>query len=212
MRFFFLFAGAMALNSVGFSADTSAPEPTAVAAPAADPTAADRLAEAQVLMQNMRFRDTMMKVFDSRKEAMARMIDQSAMRMPAGSATPDEIADYKRRMLDAWWGQMKPDETLQDMAKVYADLFTVDELRAIAGFYNTPAGQTLVAKTLDLQQKSGAILAARMQASMPVLQKLQKEFVDAHPAKPIPPAAPPHATEISGTPSVSPSEPSAPGH
>jgi hypothetical protein len=201
MKFPYLLAGLVVTTSIGFSADQPAAAPSAMPAPAAapapvpDPTAPARLAEAQVLMQNMHFEDTMMQVLNSRKEQMARMIDQSAMMMPAGGATPAEIADYKKQMMDTWWGEVKPDQTLKQMAQVYADLFSVDDLKGMSDFYQSSAGQALVAKTLDLQQKSSTILTARMQAAMPLMQKIQKDFIAAHPAKPKPaPAAAPAAS------------------
>ena len=160
-------------------------------------------------MENMRFRDTMMKVLDARKEGLARMVDQSATKAPGG-ASPEDIADYKKRMMEAWSTEMSPDGTLQDMIKVYAELFTADDLKVMAEFYQTPAGQALVAKTLELQQKSGAILANRMQAVTPKLQKINKEFMDAHPAKPAAVGVPSSPSPAPGSPPATPAAPSAP--
>jgi hypothetical protein len=76
------------------------------------------------------------------------------------------------------------------MVKVYASLFTVEELKGMSDFYASPAGQALVNKTMDLQQKSGEVLQGQMQIVMPKLQAKQKAFVAAHPAPkaPTPPA------------------------
>ena len=182
--------------AVGAPAPASSPtiNPTVTTAPvvpAAPAISPEQLAAAKTLMQSMRFAQTLQKVLDSRKDGMVRMIDQSTMMMPAGSAAPAELAAYKKDMLDTYLAEMSPQAALDGMAKVYATLFTVDELKGMSDFYASPAGQALVNKTFDLQQKSAEVLQNQMQIVMPKLQAKQKAFVGAHPAKtpPTPPAA-----------------------
>ena len=42
--------------------------------------------------------------------------------------------------MDALWAEMKPDDLKNDVAKIYADLFSKEELRGMSDFYATPAG------------------------------------------------------------------------
>jgi hypothetical protein len=183
-------------TSLGYAADapTAAPAASPViglpAAPAPTPSPApERIEAAKVLMTNMHFADTLAKVLDSHKESMVRMIDQSTMMMPPGSASAEDKAAYKKDMLETYNSAMTTQACLDGMVNVYASLFTVDELNGMAGFYGSPAGQALVAKTFELQQKSGEVLQKQMQIVMPQLQAKQKAFVAAHPAKTAP--APP---------------------
>jgi len=169
------------------SAPSTVPAPSAAKTvppkPANLAPSPEQLAAAKTLMESMRFAETLQKVLDSRKDGMVRMIDQSTMMLPAGSATPAELAAYKKDMIDTYTTDMNPQAAMAGMAKVYASLFTIDELKGMSDFYASPAGQALVNKTIELQQKSGEVLQAQMQVVMPKLQAKQKAFVAAHPGK-----------------------------
>jgi len=209
MKFPLALAGLVLANSVGSlalaqsapapSASSTTPmiRPTVAPAPAAPVITPEQTAAAKTLMDSMRFATTLQKVLDSRRDGMVRMIDQSTMMMPPGSATPADIAAYKKDMLDTYNADMTAQGALDGMVKVYAALFSADELKGMADFYASPAGQALVNKTFELQQKSGEVLQAQMQIVMPKLQAKQKAFVAAHPA-PAKPATPPGALAPTG--------------
>jgi hypothetical protein len=157
------------------------------------PPAPERIEAAKVLMANMHFADTLSKVLDARKESIVRMIDQSASSPPNSASDADET----------YSSAMSTEACLDGMVKVYASLFTVDELKGMAAFYSSPAGQALVAKTMELQKQSGEVLQKQMQIAFPQLQVKQKAFVTAHPVKTPAPAPSPAAP-------VPPSPPAAP--
>jgi hypothetical protein len=181
-------------TSLGYAAEAPAAAPTGpvIRPPAAPapipPPSPEQIAAAKVLMTNMHFADSLTKVLDSRKASIVATIDRSAMMMPPGGATKEEKAAYKKDMLDTYSAAMTPQACVNGMVNVYASLFTVDELKGMAAFYGSPAGQALVAKTFELQQKSGEVLQKQMQSVLPVLQAKQKAFSDAHPPKTTPPA------------------------
>jgi hypothetical protein len=194
-------------TSVGYSADApsaaapSAPRapmvapgaPLTLTAPPAPPAPSpEAVAAAKVLMKNMRFAETLGKVLDTRKAQMAQMIDRSASMLPPGttSATPEELAAYKKDMMAIYLADMSVDSAIDGMVQVYAQLFTVDQLKGLADFYASPAGQALVDKTLELQQKSGMVLQGRQQVVAPKLEARQQAFVTAHKIKPAPAPAP----------------------
>ncbi len=80
------------------------------------------------------------------------------------------------RMNEAWgfiseemkWDNMKP-----EYAKIYAEVFTPEEIKAVTGFYKSPAGQAfldkqpaLIQKTMEMTQKKIANLMPRMKEMM----------------------------------------------
>jgi len=193
-------------TSLGYAAPAAESPPAAApviglpAAPTPPPAPApERIEAAKVLMANMHFADTLSKVLDARKESIVRMIDQSAS-SPPNSASEAEKAAYRKDMLETYNSAMSTEACLDGMVKVYASLFTVDELKGMAAFYSSPSGQALVAKTMELQKQSGEVLQKQMQIAFPQLQVKQKAFVTAHPVKtaapapslaaPAPPSAP----------------------
>ncbi|MFD1258084.1 DUF2059 domain-containing protein [Mucilaginibacter terrae] len=61
-----------------------------------------------------------------------------------------------------------------DMAKIYAEEFTEDELKDITIFYLTPAGKKMNQKLAVLQQKGMAVAQQKMQSHMGELQESMK--------------------------------------
>jgi len=71
------------------------------------------------------------------------------------------------------WEKMEP-----EYIKLFSEVYTEDELKAIVEFYKTPAGQSMLKKQPLLMQKSMVISQKQMQALMPEIQKMSQEFKD----------------------------------
>jgi hypothetical protein len=69
------------------------------------------------------------------------------------------------------WKNLEP-----DYAKLYEDTYTEDEIDGILAFYKSPSGQAMVEKSPMLVKRSSAVVQERMQAIMPQLQELMKEY------------------------------------
>lgn len=142
-----------------------------------------RLAAAQDLLTSMRYRETMMKMLTDQKSRLESAISRNMMMLPMGDATPAQIADLRKRMIDTWWANIHPDQMMAEFAKMYARTFSADDLRTMAAFYRTHAGQSLVNETFELPKESGKIFNPQIQAGIPEMLKMQREFMAAHPAK-----------------------------
>jgi uncharacterized protein len=64
-------------------------------------------------------------------------------------------------------------EVIDQVAPLYAERFTAEELRDIAGFYKTPVGRKLVAEQPEIMQQSMTI---GMQWGRRIGQEVDKEF------------------------------------
>jgi len=112
---------------------------------------------------------------DQQKQSVIAMTRQMGGRgMPGVSS--DEMAGFQKKALDVIWAEMKPETMAADMAKVYSEVFTKDELRGLGEFYDTPIGQALTDKQPVVQQKMQEIMMPRMMAAMPKIQQMGKEF------------------------------------
>lgn len=70
------------------------------------------------------------------------------------------------------WERMKP-----EYIRLYAEAYTEEELDAIVAFYRTPAGQSMVAKTPALMEKSSVLSQAKMALIAPKVQERMQTFV-----------------------------------
>jgi hypothetical protein len=91
------------------------------------------------------------------------------------------------------WDEVKP-----QIADLYVKTYTVQELRDIIAFYETPTGKKVVEKMPTLLQQAMVVSMGRVQKSMPEFQrKVQSMIIDyrrkqiaAHPPAPTPVGGP----------------------
>jgi hypothetical protein len=60
----------------------------------------------------------------------------------------------------------------QDFARIFTEVYTPDELRGMADFYDTAAGKAWAAKQPEVQQKLMQVMMPRVMAGMPAAQKI----------------------------------------
>lgn len=95
-------------------------------------------------------------------EQMSGMMGQMATVMLPESlegASADEVAEYRDVITDMT-SRMMP-RIFDAMAPIYADIFTVEELRALVEFYESDVGQSMITKSFEA--------APRMMEAMEVI-------------------------------------------
>ena len=142
------------------------------------------LEEAESLLTQMRFEDMMTKTIEQQKDATVNMLSQM-LKDAGGKGGPDsaDMAAFQRKAMDVMFDAMDLPGMKKDVAKIYAELFTKEELRAQADFYSTPGGKALLDKQPAMQQKMMEVIGPRMMASMPKVQALAMEFGEEQAAK-----------------------------
>ena len=70
------------------------------------------------------------------------------------------------------WKMLEPDYT-----KLYSDAYTEPEIDSILAFYRSPAGQTMLAKSPELSNKSLQITQQHMAPVEPQLRQMVADFV-----------------------------------
>ncbi len=134
------------------------------------------LAEADALLQQMRFEEMIEAGIRAQQSAMMKSISG----LMGGRATDEEktrMAALQKRVMDVMLAEMDLPAMRQDMAKAYAELFTADELKAQADFYATPAGRAMLAKQPELQQKISESMMPRLMRAMPKVQAAATEHM-----------------------------------
>jgi hypothetical protein len=164
------------------AADTSTPAvvstppaPVSVTPPAvqADPAAVDAVLKA------LHFDEMMGKALDQQKQMIQQMISRTSL----PGRPKEEVEAFERKALDSAFIGLSPEEVHAVAVQNYGEAFTTDELHAIADFYNSPAGQALVAKQAQVQQKIGAVLRPRAMQAMAKIQQMARDFAAQQKAK-----------------------------
>jgi uncharacterized protein len=131
----------------------------------------------------MDFKKMMTRVIEQQRQSVVAMVRQMAARNGAPGASPDELAAFQSRVMDAMWAKMKPADLAKDVAGIYSEVFTADELRALGKFYGTPAGIALVEKQPEIQQRMMQVMMPRLMGAMPKVQQMAQEFAREQAAK-----------------------------
>lgn len=137
--------------------------------------AAATVADASALLDRMNFEEMIERTFAGQKKAMANMSQQMARQMGVAAPTK-EMEEHQAKVMDVLMEAMNPAQMKKDMAEIYAQTFTREELRAMGDFYNTQAGLALLEKTPVVQEKFQQMIMPRMAAAMPKIQKMSMDF------------------------------------
>jgi hypothetical protein len=143
------------------------------------------LEDAETLLTQMRFEEMLVKTIEQQKDATIQMMSQM-FNSRSGAKSPADSADFEafqRKATDAMFEAMDLPGMKKDMAKIYAEVFTKEELRAQADFYATAGGKAMLEKQPAMQQKMMAVMGPRMMAAMPKVQALGMEFAKEQAAK-----------------------------
>lgn len=134
------------------------------------------LADANVVLNKMRFEEMMERVIAQQRKAMSANFEQMASRMTAQGADKQEVAAFQKKMMDEVMSVLEAPRLKEDMAKIYSEVFTKKELDDMAAFFSTPLGEVMAAKQPDVQEKLGAVIQGRMMEVMPRVQQMGREF------------------------------------
>ncbi len=74
--------------------------------------------------------------------------------------------------------EMSWDKLKDPMEKIYASVYTEEEMQGIVTFYKSATGQKMLSKMPELMQASNGIMQDAVKNMMPKIQTLQKEMSD----------------------------------
>jgi hypothetical protein len=92
------------------------------------------------------------------------------MRQGGGVASSKDMEEFQGKVVDAMMEALNPAQMKQDVANLYSQLLSKEELQSMSDFYATPTGQSLLQKQPIMQQKMQEIVLPRMMAAMPKIK------------------------------------------
>ncbi len=147
------------------------------------------VADADALLEKMRFEEMIEKALTTQQEAMAESMGQMMGKQKMSDADRARMAEFQQRAMKVMIDEMDIPGMRADVAKIYAGTFSAAELKAQADFYTTAGGQAMIDKQPALQQRIAELMMPRMMAAMPKIQAMAAEFAPP-PAPPKPAATP----------------------
>lgn len=141
------------------------------------------LADAEDVLRKMNFSQMMSRMIEQQKKSIPAMMKQMTAQMGDIGASADDMAAFQSKLMDVMFAEMNPDSMQADVAQIYSQVYTKEELQAQADFYSTTAGQATVDKQPVVQQKMSELMMPRIMAAMPKIQAMAKDFAQQQAAK-----------------------------
>lgn len=136
------------------------------------------VAQAEDVLNKMKFEAMWERIAAEQKKAMVGAIrQQSTAEFAKAGLPPKEIDTLLEKMGDALMNGLQADAMKQDFARIFSEVYTPDELRGMADFYGTAAGQAWAAKQPEVQQKLMQAMMPRVMAGMPAAQKIASDYL-----------------------------------
>jgi hypothetical protein len=172
--------------SAALAADTSAPAATPTP-PAPEkvvmPAIPVNPADAEAVLNAMHYDEMMSKGLSQQKQAALAYTRQMLTRMNIPGTSRQDLEAFGQKAVDTAWGGLTSEDIHTAALRIYGEIFTADELHAMATFYSSPAGQAVATKLPIVQQKIMAELRPQMLQVMPKIQQLMRDFATQQQAK-----------------------------
>lgn len=167
---------------------------TAAGGPAGTALTPASVADANELLRVMRFDEMLSTMMEQQKKAMQPMLTQSltqaASRLNLSDAEKADLVAFQQKATNELMASVMGPEFRANIAQVYTEIFTKEELTAQANFYSTPVGQAVVDKTPAAQAKLQELMVPRLTQGMGKMQQSTQEFMRQMAAKHAANAAP----------------------
>jgi len=118
--------------------------------------------------------------FDRNMQAMQQqvrtMLEKQFESEATCAAAQPTMHEFSSAVADKLSGTLSKEDLKIDVAAVYAEVFSEEELREIIAFYQSPLGEKLLDRMPELMQKSMQITQDRIRPMMPEFEKLGEQY------------------------------------
>lgn len=136
-----------------------------------------RVKLAHELLEKMGVRQLIDSAYDQMVKMQRDMAAQGAAMSGGGAEASKNIEPMMKEVSDLIRRELSFDVLAPEMSRIYADAFTIEELRAIIAFFDSPAGKTFAARMPEMQTKAMMISQTRAMALMPKVQEIAKKYM-----------------------------------
>ena len=145
---------------------------------AAAPATRATLADAEDVLNKMRFDEMMGLMLAQQRKVATGMVKQIAAQAGVYGTSAAEQA-FQGRLLDTMFAELTPAAMRGDVARAYSEVFTKEELQGLAYFYTTPTGRAMAGKQAVISQRVLELMTPHLLAAMPKVQLMARDFAAA---------------------------------
>lgn len=153
------------------------------------------IADATAVLDTMHFEQMLDKTLVGVKKQQVAMLDRMVGQMGIPAADRDDVVAFQKKLVNEMMSSISGAELKGDVAKVYSEVFSKEELDNLSSFYSSPIGQAFADKQPVLAEKMQQVMIPRMMAVMPKVQQMTQEFAAQQKAKQAAAAAAPVKTD-----------------
>ena len=132
------------------------------------------IADAAAVMNKIHIDELLERSIVQQKKMIMASIERMSANIPAEAK--DDFAAFQKKIVDEIGALLDVGKMKADITRIYSETFTKEELVGVSAFYDTPLGQTLLAKQSDVQQKMQAAMMPRMAEIGPKIQQMSRDF------------------------------------
>jgi hypothetical protein len=134
------------------------------------------IADATAVLDTMHFEEMLDKSLAGVKKQQVAMIDRMMGQMGGKGVDKEDLVAFQKKVVDEMMSAINGADLKNDVAKIYSEVFSKEELQSLANFYSSPIGQTFSDKQPEITEKMQAVMIPRMMAVMPKIQQMGQEF------------------------------------
>ncbi len=131
------------------------------------------MADAEEVLNKMKFDQMIERTLKAQQDSLTAMVKQLAP--SAGPGSSDEERAFQAKLMETVFAGLNTEAVRGDLARAYSEVYSKEELRAIAKFYGSPAGQAMADKAPEVAARSQAAMLPRIMAATSRAQQLAKD-------------------------------------
>jgi hypothetical protein len=140
------------------------------------------LDDANAVLGAMNFEQMLDRTMEGVKRQQASMMEKMVKQM-GGNADQKDAIEFQKKLMAEMFSGISGAEMKADVAKLYSEVFTKEELQGLASFYASPLGQGFSEKQPLVAEKMNELMMPRIMAMMPKVQQMGREFAAQQKAK-----------------------------
>lgn len=116
------------------------------------------------------------KMMAGMQEHVEMMLHSQIQPLASCAAAQPAVETFSKEASALITNQLSGETFLPEIAELYVEVFSLDELQGMIEFYRSPLGQKLLARMPELMQRSMSIGEQQMMAVMPKLEEISTRF------------------------------------
>ncbi len=128
------------------------------------------LAEKLITLTNMD------KMMEQTKQQILQMESQMVGQFDVPEEKKADAMAFQKKLTEKTFEIMNFDDLHKDYAALFAEVYSLEELKGLVAFYESPVGQSMIEKQPVVIQKAMQISQKRMASLIPEIQKMSEAF------------------------------------